>query len=1724
MDRLKKQRTPQRSTMTRLINELDAELGKQEPDVSFIYGKMTVLEQVREKVAELDKEILDAILDDEFAEETAYADENNRIMEYIEKHSNIKVRVEMVLANGCASSTPPASTNSYASVHTDTDHKKNYKLPKIQLKKFNGELTEWLGWWAQFKKIHEDDGLHDSDKFQYLIQCIPQGTRARDLVDSYPQSEENYPKVIRALQDRFGKSRLLKQVYVREMLRMVNVNANQKVELSKMYDRLESQLRSLESLGSTSDNAAEFLYPMVESSLPEETLIAWQRSSFYGKDGSTATPPRTELDYLMDFIKQEVEAEEMRKLVKIGFSESKETKKESHGHREKKAAKDVPTAASLSVNSKIPTCAFCGKSNHPSQDCYRARTMNKEQRDQKIKESRACFSCLKQGNISKNCRSHVSCPICNRKHYAIMCPDKRTEGEIRELSQEVQGMTLTPTMINSTDSKLILMKTLHVRVKGFTGEEQVVRLLFDEGSQRSYVKTSLAIKLKCPIVGQLSLQNTLFGGHTMGIKVKNNHRVILKQVGGAFSQEVILINEDKICSGCPAVPTGPWISELASKKIYISDMWSGSSEIDILIGSDLWGKLMTGRMYKLKNGLIAVESVFGWTLSGEVPVQPSKSYAATVIPMMTIDEKSLPNLWNLDTIGIKDTAEKISQEEHDMKVKSLFQQQITRDDHGRYEVKLPWISNDISLPSNRGVAEKMLVSSTQRLKSKGDYNKYDHVFEEWEQERIIERVEENCAEKDHFLPHRPVFKPVSATTPVRPVFDASCKVGKNPSLNQCLEKGPNMLELIPSILLRFREKKIGIISDIRKAFQMVGVASEDLNFQKFLWWKDPINEIIKEYRHTRVVFGLNCSPFILAAVLEHHLSQVEPDFKTVAELLKKSLYVDNCVVSLDTDEEYEEFRQKSITLLAEAKMDLRQWERSNDLNNVTTTVLGMKWDKSEDKLFCQMPKTLEDDLVVTKRSVLSLVSQIFDPLGILSPALLQPKLMLQESWAMDLEWDEPWNQNQVKKFMEWWEELGELGKIQVPRQAFGPHPPDKIQLHIFTDASVQAYAAVVFVRVKSGSKVTVQLLMSKSRVSPLDNKKAKKLTIPRAELLGGLIGSRLGQTIKEALSMEKVECHYWTDSTTVLAWIKRNENYGTFVGNRVREINKLTRPEQWRHVPGIMNPADLPSRGCSPSALLETKWWEGPRWLYEDEKKWPQQNLKYDEDEVAKELKKCEIMMVTTVDPSSPRFSTYLKNIRVAGWIRRFINNARNKKENRSTSIYLIMSEMRAAELDVVRSIQQRHYNIKSPVMGNIQVEIQDDGLWHVKTRLTYKEDSILFRSPILLPNSDPITHQLIMYIHMSNCHAGTQFVLGKLRERYWIPSGRKTVGSRERIDLQYAFQTTGVDLAGPLVMKGGKKLWIVLYTCAVYRGIYLDIVDSLSSEDFLDSLEKFCCLIGRPSNIFSDNGTDFVGAVNLMKKLNWIKLEELLQVKKINWTLNPPSSPWWGGWWERLVRSVKELLRRMLGTAKLTRKELESCMASISYTINNRPLTTLTEDDEALIPLTPAMFMKDLPVAGLPEHDLIVGRTIGESYKKIQNLKRALRERFRKEYLANLVQHRSEKKTPTPEVGDVVLVGQDNKKRFEWPLGRILEVYPGRDGNVRVAKVKTKLGSLLRPLQRLYPLEVPHPKSIEVTQAIKDNAKESTKQEELNEGDHVYKTRSGREIAIPSRYGSWNK
>jgi hypothetical protein len=649
MEQLKKARGPVRRRMTLLCNELEELLKATPIDLIEVETQLQLINRRNEKLMQYDSEIMELLL----AEEDGDEDEENGVdreiaasEEYQRKVTKLQVHTERLLRP--RPSSPTASEYSTASGGR-LEKKRQFKLPKIELKKFNGEVTEWLSWWAQFQKIHEDEDLHCSDKFQYLVQGMVEGTRARELVNSYPQTAENYPKAIAALQERFGKEKLLTQVYVRELLSMVisNAKAKNKSELPKMFDKLESHLRALESLNVSGEQMSKFLYPMVESSIPEETLIAWQRSAMYEHDGSKEQPPKTELDYLIQFLNKEVERELQRSFAKSGFEVQPERKKRDTERVHVDWDDDMPTSAGLYSGQEVG-CIFCGKSNHTSQDCYKAMEMSLEERKSKIKDTRSCFVCLRKGHPAKNCKSSVRCFLCSQKHYPLMCPElnsKKTqssEEEDEDVAEEVDsnGMVIAPpTLSNSLCNRSILMKTLVVHVVSANGKKVKARLLFDEGSQRSYVRTQLARQLGCQVTGKIAMQSNLFGGHVTGVKTKQNYRVQVQGIDGKYKENLQLIGEDVICTGCPSIPQGPWMKELSQKKISVTDTGTDSTIVDILIGSDLWGKLMTGRMCKLKCGLIAVESVFGWTSSGKLPGTKS-SCAGLNLNMLNYEEKS----------------------------------------------------------------------------------------------------------------------------------------------------------------------------------------------------------------------------------------------------------------------------------------------------------------------------------------------------------------------------------------------------------------------------------------------------------------------------------------------------------------------------------------------------------------------------------------------------------------------------------------------------------------------------------------------------------------------------------------------------------------------------------------------------------------------------------------------------------------------------------------------------------------------------------------------------------------------------------------------------------------------------------------------------------------------------------------------------------------------------
>ncbi|XP_055924481.1 uncharacterized protein LOC129956578 [Argiope bruennichi] len=234
-----------------------------------------------------------------------------------------------------------------------------------------------------------------------------------------------------------------------------------------------------------------------------------------------------------------------------------------------------------------------------------------------------------------------------------------------------------------------------------------------------------------------------------------------------------------------------------------------------------------------------------------------------------IKDCNISDLCKLEAIGITDPTESKKKTEMHQGTSDYFRNTLTIDEEGRYEVALPWVLESSRLPDNRQMAEKQLSSVYKILVESERVGVYADIFKKWIADGVIEEIEDKKELNVYYLPHRPVFKESSITKKVRPVFDASALIKGTPSLNAYLESGPNLIELVPSLLNRLRKFPAGIASDIEKAFLQIGIRERYKDYLRFLWkTKD---KGMKIYRHRRVVFGVTCSPSLLAATLNCHL-------------------------------------------------------------------------------------------------------------------------------------------------------------------------------------------------------------------------------------------------------------------------------------------------------------------------------------------------------------------------------------------------------------------------------------------------------------------------------------------------------------------------------------------------------------------------------------------------------------------------------------------------------------------------------------------------------------------------------------------------------------------------------------------------------------------------------------------------------------------------------------
>ena len=274
-------------------------------------------------------------------------------------------------------------------------------------------------------------------------------------------------------------------------------------------------------------------------------------------------------------------------------------------------------------------------------------------------------------------------------------------------------------------------------------------------------------------------------------------------------------------------------------------------------------------------------------------------------------------------------------------------------------------------------------------------------------------------------------------------------------------------------------------------------------------------------------------------------------------------------------------------------------------------------------------------------------------------------------------------------------------------------------------------------------------------------------------------------------------------------------------------------------------------------------------------------------------------------------------------------------------------------------------------------------------------------------------------------------------------------------------------------------KRYGCIFTCTRVRAIHIEVLPSLEADSFLNGLVRFSARRGAPAKIVSDNGTNFVGAIAELRR-EFANLDRQSVVRGarrqgIEWSFNPPHAPHFGGVWERMVRTIRRVMCAVLNPALAVSEEvLTTVMCEAECMVNSRPLTKVSDDVEDLNPLTPNHFLMHGENFAWPWAAADSSEHTRRRWRQVQALMRMMWNRWLKEYLP-LLQTRQKwrREERSLRVGDMVLVSGDAAPRGAWPLGKVVEIFPGKDGLVRCVKVKTRLGTYLRPAVRMVLLEV---------------------------------------------------
>ncbi|XP_022824802.1 uncharacterized protein LOC111355253 [Spodoptera litura] len=894
---------------------------------------------------------------------------------------------------------------------------------------------------------------------------------------------------------------------------------------------------------------------------------------------------------------------------------------------------------------------------------------------------------------------------------------------------------------------------------------------------------------------------------------------------------------------------------------------------------------------------------------------------------------------------------------------------------------------------------------------------------------------------------------------------------------------------------------------------------------------------LKHYKLLTVTFGTSSAPFLAVRSMQQVAYDEGIKYPFAAERVLKDYYMDDLMTGCDTIEEGMQIYNQMNELLAKAGFTLQKWSsNSSELlekmigkrysfkgqQNVEKEIsikqdevfktLGLTWNRTCDtfQYSVQLPALQEP---VTKRKILSDIARLFDPLGWVAPVIIVAKMLIQKLWISGIAWDEEVPCEIKKEWLTYRQELHFLTKFSVPRWLHMKHGDKQIDLHGFCDASKSAYAAVVYARVvDADGGIHVNLLTAKTKVAPI-----KTVSVPRLELCGAVLLAKLLSEVSEVMGISKSNLYYWTDSEIVLAWLNCHPNkWKTFVANRVSEILCISEPQQWNHVQSKSNPADCASRGLYASDFLNFKLWlEGPRFLKDT-------NIIYSKHKAAStDVEAIKVHVVSEDNFIWDKYSSLTRLVRIVAYLRRPLE-LRKPKPERNNHTFITAEELKLALETCIKICQDRNFEEvildlkkekpKRKEFKSLNLYLDSVNILRVGGRLERSGLARDCKNPILIPSNSHFTNLLIADAHDRNLHGGPQVMLNYLSTKYYIQGAKRLVTAcvrkcvtclrytastkpqlmgqlpPARVTPNRPFKSSGVDFAGPINLRTSKgrghhayKGYICLFVCMATKAVHIEAVSDLTTNGFLAAFRRFVARRGHCTDMWSDNGTNFQGACRELDTL--LRSENSKLAKDIaaslagegtTWHFIPPHAPNFGGLWESGIKSCKRHLNRVIGSSTLTFEEMATLLSQVEACLNSRPLYRLT-DSNKFDALTPGHFLVGEPITSAPDRNYEDANISSlKRWHLVQQMTQHFWRRWSSEYLTTLF-HRYKWSTqnPEPNIGDVVLIKEDNLPPCRWLLGRVVEKHPGLDNLTRVVTIRSNGSMLKRPTSKLCVLPV---------------------------------------------------